>query len=154
MQHLVVGLLVQQQQRPPNSHHNPRLHHIPRSHQARDDTTSPTHTINGTRHQTSTVWSRSPRDGWRRGVAAARFPAKTPARTAAAKAHHLPVSEARRDFPPKRPRGPPQQMLILLCLFPKRGKAGGRGGVSSRLADTDATRPKEGGAWWLEERAE
>ena len=31
----------------------------------------------------------------------------------------------RQDFPPKRPRGPPQQMLILICLFPKRGAAGG-----------------------------
>ena len=29
-------------------------------------------------------------------MAAARFPAKTPARTAPLKAHHLPVSEARR----------------------------------------------------------
>ena len=38
-------------------------------HQARDDATSPTHTTNGTRHPTSTVWRHSLRDGWRRGVA-------------------------------------------------------------------------------------
>ena len=61
-------------------------------------------------------------------MAAARFPAKTPARTAAAKAHHLPVSEAR--------------------------SGRGRGGVSSRLADTFATRPEEGGVQWLREKAE
>ena len=62
-------------------------------------------------------------------MAAARFPAKTPARTAATNAHpHLPVSIA--------------------------SSGRGRGGVSSRLADMDATRPKEGGARWLKEKAE
>ena len=54
-------------------------------------------TINGTRRQTSTMWSRSPRDGWRRGMAAARFPAKTPTRTAPPKDHHLPRNPKRRE---------------------------------------------------------
>ena len=56
-------------------------------------------------------------------MAAVRFPTKTPARIdVATNAHHpyRPGSEAR--------------------------KARGRGGVSSRLADTDATRPEEGEA--------
>ena len=39
-------------------------------------------------------------------------------------------SEARRDVPPKRPRGSPHQ-IRLICLFPKQGAAGGGGGVSS-----------------------
>ena len=126
---------MQQQQRPPSSHHTPRLHHTlrlhhtPRSHQARDDATSPTHTINGTRHQMSTVWSRAPRDGWRRGVAAARFPAKTPARTAPTNAHptHLPV-------------------------FRSEERQGEGWRVLSRLARAGVTRPEEGGARWLKDR--
>ena len=70
------------------------------THQARDDATSPTHTINGTRHPTSTVWRHSPQDGWRRG--------EVSRQNTRADRCCGPVSAwfsgARREAPPKRPR--------------------------------------------------
>ena len=92
---------MQQQHHTPHLHPTLRLHHTLRSYTKLATTPPPLqqhNTTNGTLRQTSTVWSHSPRDGWRRGVAAARFPAKTPARTAAAKAHHLPVFPKRGEI--------------------------------------------------------
>ena len=93
-------------------------------HQARDDATSPTttHTTNGTRHHMYTVCSHSPRDGWRRGV-------------------------ARRDVPPKRPRESRSSKCVSsssACSEVRKGR--GEGWRVRRLAETDATRPEEGGA--------
>ena len=45
-----------------------------------------------------------------------------------------------------------QQMRILICLFLKRGAAGG--GVACPPDWRDATRTEEGGARWLKEKAE
>ena len=71
-------------------------------HQARDDATSPTHTINGTRHPTSTVWRHSPRDGWRRGVARrdSRQNARAEQGSKSASHHCLFRKEAANAYPP------------------------------------------------------
>ena len=147
---------MQQQQRTPSSHHTQRLHHTPRSYTKLATTPPPLqqrNTTNATRHQTCTVWSHSPRDGWRRGVAAARFPAKTPARTVAAKAQYRPVFPKRGEMSRRNARvDHPHKSDSSACFRRKERQGEGRR-VLSRLADTVATRPEEGGAQWLREKA-
>ena len=97
------------------------LHDANKHHHSRDDATFHTSatTIFTTRHSASTVRSRSTRDGWRSGVAAA-----------ATSRQDLPPKTPAQDLPPKTPAQtapakthPPQN--------PKRGEEGG--GVACRL---------------------
>ena len=139
-------LLVQQQQRPP------RLHYTPRSYTKLATTPPPLqqrYTTNGTRHQTCTVWSHSPRDGWRRGVAAARFPAKALARTAAAKAQYRPGFPRRGEMSRRNARVDHVATNAHHPHLPASEARKGRGEgwrVRSRLADMVETRPEEGEA--------
>ena len=96
------------------------------THQARDDATSPTttHTINGTRHPTSTVWRHSPRDGWRCGVAR-RDSRQNPRanRCRGSASARFPAKNAREDHP--------SYCVSSSSACSEARKAGGKGSVSS-----------------------
>ena len=113
---------MQQQQRPPS------LHHTPRSYTKLATTPPPLHTPPTALaiKRAPCVWSHSPRDGWRRGVAAARFPAKTPAWTAAAKAHHRPVFPKRGEMSRRNARADrPNKSDSSACFRSKERQGGG-----------------------------
>ena len=104
-------------------------------HQARDDATSPTTTQHHQLHSPSNVHRvvtlPAGRMEMRRGGGEVSRQSARADRCCEGSVSAC-FSEARRDVPPKRPRGSLQQIrLICLLVFPKRGKAGGRGSVSS-----------------------
>ena len=130
-------LLVQQQQRPPSSHHTPRLHptlrlhHTPRSYTKLATTPPPRHTP-----PTALAIKRAPCGHTPRGTDGDAawprrdFPPKRPRGPPHPNAHHLPVSEARKG------RGEGWRVLPIGghgCNAPRRGRGAERGRKQIRV---------------------